>query len=95
MMRDIGLIQNSDRLAASSRKHGDCRRRQNVEVQSNVWRRPAVREIRRDTSRMFVLFAAPPEKEVDWRSKARRASTASGRVYRFVTRNATAGRPSC
>jgi len=35
---------------------------------------------------MFVLFAAPPEKEVDWRTEALRASTGFlGRVYRFAT----------
>ena len=37
---------------------------------------------------MFVLFAAPPEKEVDWRSEgAEGIYRFLGRVYRFVTRN--------
>jgi leucyl-tRNA synthetase len=41
-----------------------------------------------DTSRMFVLFAAPPEKEVDWRFEgADGIYRFLGRVYRFVTRN--------
>ena len=41
-----------------------------------------------DTARMFVLFAAPPEKEVDWRSEgAEGIYRFLGRVYRFVTRN--------
>ncbi len=37
---------------------------------------------------MFVLFAAPPEKEVDWRQEgAEGIYRFLGRVYRFVTRN--------
>jgi leucyl-tRNA synthetase len=41
-----------------------------------------------DTSRMFVLFAAPPEKEVDWRVEgAEGIYRFLGRVYRFATRN--------
>jgi leucyl-tRNA synthetase len=41
-----------------------------------------------DTARMFVLFAAPPEKEVDWRWEgADGIYRFLGRVYRFATRN--------
>jgi leucyl-tRNA synthetase len=41
-----------------------------------------------DTARMFVLFAAPPEKEVDWRNEgAEGIYRFLGRVYRFATRN--------
>jgi leucyl-tRNA synthetase len=41
-----------------------------------------------DTARMFVLFAAPPEKEVDWRWEgAEGIYRFLGRVYRFATRN--------
>ena len=44
-----------------------------------------------DTARMFVLFAAPPEKEVDWRWEgAEGIYRFLGRVYRFVTRNVPA-----
>jgi leucyl-tRNA synthetase len=44
-----------------------------------------------DTSRMFVLFAAPPEKEVDWRMEgAEGIYRFLGRVYRFTTRNTPA-----
>jgi leucyl-tRNA synthetase len=42
-----------------------------------------------DTGRLFELFAAPPEKEMDWTdSGAEGAFRFLGRVYRFVTRNA-------
>jgi leucyl-tRNA synthetase len=41
-----------------------------------------------DTARMFVLFAAPPEKEVDWRAEgAEGIYRFLGRVYRFAMRN--------
>ncbi|HUP02822.1 MAG TPA: leucine--tRNA ligase, partial [Bryobacteraceae bacterium] len=44
-----------------------------------------------DTARMFVLFAGPPEKEVDWRTEgAEGIYRFLGRVYRFVTRNTPA-----
>jgi len=41
-----------------------------------------------DTARMFVLFAGPPEKEVDWRDeRAEGIYRFLARVYRFATRN--------
>src|SRR5436309_10085802 len=49
-----------------------------------------------DTARMFVLFAGPPEKEVDWRTEgAESIYRFLSRVYRFATRNvARTGNPS-
>ncbi|HSW49378.1 MAG TPA: class I tRNA ligase family protein, partial [Bryobacteraceae bacterium] len=45
-----------------------------------------------DTARLFVLFAAPPEKDVDWQDAGVEGMVRFlGRVYRFVTRNADAG----
>ena len=45
-----------------------------------------------DTGRLFELFAAPPEKEMDWTdSGANGAYRFLGRVYRFVTRNVGQG----
>jgi len=41
-----------------------------------------------DTGRIFELFAAPPEKDMDWTDTgAEGAYRFLGRVYRFVTRN--------
>lgn len=46
-----------------------------------------------DTCRMFCLFAAPPEKELDWQETGVEGQYRFlGRVYRFVTRNAEAAR---
>ena len=52
-----------------------------------------------DTSRLFALFAAPPEKDVDWNDAGVEGQYRFlGRVYRFATRNAdraiVAGGPS-
>jgi leucyl-tRNA synthetase len=41
-----------------------------------------------DTGRVFELFAAPPEKDLDWTDTgAEGSSRFLGRVYRFITRN--------
>jgi leucyl-tRNA synthetase len=41
-----------------------------------------------DTARLFVLFAAPPEKDVDWQDAGvEGVHRFLGRIYRFVTRN--------
>jgi leucyl-tRNA synthetase len=41
-----------------------------------------------DTCRLFVLFAAPPEKDMDWdESSVEGQHRFLGRVYRFLTRN--------
>jgi leucyl-tRNA synthetase len=90
MMRDIGLIQNNEparRLftqgmviaegAKMSKSKGNV-----------VGADSLAAELGADTARMFVLFAAPPEKEVDWRREgAEGLYRFLGRVYRFVTRN--------
>jgi len=48
-----------------------------------------------DTGRLFELFAAPPEKEMDWTDAgANGAYNFLGRVYRFITRNIGQGLPS-
>jgi len=90
MMRDIGLIRNDEpakRLftqgmvvlsgAKMSKNKGNV-----VGAEEVAGRYGA------DTSRMFVLFAAPPEKDVDWRQEGVEGIYRFlGRVYRFATRN--------
>src|SRR5208283_2760619 len=90
VMRDIGLIRNSEparRLftqgmviaegAKMSKSKGNV-----------VGADPLADQFGADTARMFVLFAAPPEKEVDWRKEgAEGIYRFLARVYRFVTRN--------
>ena len=74
MMRDIGLIRNSEPVrrmftqgmviaegAKMSKSKGNV-----------VGADMLAEKYGADTARMFVLFAAPPEKEVDWRRGGRR-----------------------
>jgi leucyl-tRNA synthetase len=90
MMRDIGLIANREPVrrmftqgmviaegAKMSKSKGNV-----------VGADMLAEKYGADTARMFVLFAAPPEREVDWRWEgADGIYRFLGRVYRFVTRN--------
>ena len=90
MMRDLGLIQNSEparRLFTQGMVIAEgtkmSKSRGNVVGASML-----AEKFGADTARMFVLFAAPPEKEVDWRWEgAEGIYRFLGRVYRFATRN--------
>src|SRR5580704_1390843 len=90
VMRDLGLITNAEpaaRLftqgmvikdgAKMSKNKGNV-----VSAEEMIDRFGA------DTGRLFELFAAPPEKDMDWTdSGAEGAYRFLGRVFRFVTRN--------
>jgi leucyl-tRNA synthetase len=90
MMRDIGLIENSEparRLFTQGMVIAEGAKMS--KSKGNVVGADLLAdELGADTARMFVLFAAPPEKEVDWRREgAEGIYRFLGRVYRFVTRN--------
>ncbi|HUJ20890.1 MAG TPA: leucine--tRNA ligase [Bryobacteraceae bacterium] len=90
VMRDIGLIRNNEPVkklftqgmvirdgAKMSKSLG------NVVAADDVLEKYGA-----DTARMFVLFAAPPEKDVDWQEAGVDGIYRFlGRIYRFVTRN--------
>ena len=89
-MRDIGLVKNDEPtrrlftqgmvIAAGAKM---SKSKGNVVGADEVASRYGT-----DTARMFVLFAAPPEKDVDWRQEGVEGiSRFLGRVYRFATRN--------
>jgi leucyl-tRNA synthetase len=90
MMRDIGLVKNDEpakrlftqgMVIASGAKMSKSKG--NVVGADEVASRYGA-----DTARMFVLFAAPPEKDVDWRQEGVEGIYRFlGRVYRFATRN--------
>ena len=90
MMRDIGLIQNNEpakRLFKQGMVIKDgakmSKSRGNVVSVDDMMERFGA-----DTGRLFELFAAPPEKEMDWTDAgADGAYRFLGRVYRFLTRN--------
>jgi leucyl-tRNA synthetase len=90
VMRDIGLINNSEparRLFTQGMVIAEGAKMS--KSKGNVVGADMLAErFGADTARMFVLFAAPPEKEVDWRWEgAEGIYRFLGRVYRFVTRN--------
>jgi leucyl-tRNA synthetase len=90
MMRDIGLIRNSEparRMFTQGMVIAEGAKMS--KSKGNVVGADRLAEkFGADTARMFVLFAAPPEKEVDWRSEgAEGIYRFLGRVYRFATRN--------
>ena len=90
MMRDIGLIKNNEparRLFTQGMVIAEGAKMS--KSKGNVVGADLLAdELGADTARMFVLFAAPPEKEVDWRREgAEGIYRFLGRVYRFVTRN--------
>ena len=94
VMRDLGLVTNHEPIkrmftqgmvikdgAKMSKSRGNV-----VSADEMIGRFGA------DTGRLFELFAAPPEKEMDWTDAgANGAYNFLGRVYRFVTRNVGQG----
>ena len=96
VMRDIGLIHNDEparRLFTQGMVIAEGAKMS--KSKGNVVGADMLAErFGADTARMFVLFAAPPEKEVDWRNEgAEGIYRFLGRVYRFATRNI--GRDDC
>ncbi len=90
MMRDIGLIKNDEpakRLFTQGMVIAEGAKMS--KSKGNVVGADMLADkFGTDTARMFVLFAAPPEKEVDWRYEgAEGIYRFLGRVYRFATRN--------
>ena len=90
VMRDIGLVRNSEparRLFTQGMVIAEGAKMS--KSKGNVVGADMLAEkFGSDTARMFVLFAAPPEKEVDWRWEgAEGIYRFLGRVYRFATRN--------
>ncbi len=90
VMRDIGLVKNSEpakRLFTQGMVIAEGAKMS--KSKGNVVGADMLAEkFGTDTARMFVLFAAPPEKEVDWRQEgAEGIYRFLGRVYRFATRS--------
>ena len=90
MMRDIGLISNDEpaaRLFTQGMVIKDGAKMS--KSKGNVVSADAMMdEFGADTGRLFELFAAPPERDLDWTtSGAEGAYRFIGRVFRFVTRS--------
>ncbi len=91
MMRDIGLIVNDEPVRnlftqGMVIKDGS---KMSKSVGNVVDPDEMIAKFGADTCRMYILFAAPPEKDLDWReSSVEGLHRFIARVYRFVTRNA-------
>jgi leucyl-tRNA synthetase len=90
MMRDIGIITNDEpvkRLFTQGMVIKDgakmSKSKGNVVSADEM-----IDKFGADTGRLFELFAAPPERDLDWTDAGAEGSYRFiGRVYRFVTRN--------
>jgi leucyl-tRNA synthetase len=91
VMRDLGLVRNNEpaaRLFTQGMVYKDgakmSKNKGNVVGADEMAERYGA-----DTGRLFVLFAAPPEKDLEWQDAGVDGMYRFlGRVYRFVTRNA-------
>jgi leucyl-tRNA synthetase len=90
VMRDLGLISNdepAERLFTQGMVVKDGAKMS--KSKGNVVSADAMAETYgTDTARLFALFAAPPEKDLDWQDAGVEGMHRFlARVYRFVTRN--------
>ncbi len=91
MMRDLGLIENREpvgRLFTQGMVVKDgakmSKNRGNVVSPDEM-----VEKFGADSARMYSLFAAPPDRDLDWQEEGvSGVSKFLARVFRFVTRNA-------
>ena len=89
VMRDLGLVENNEpvkRLFTQGmvirEGHAMSKSRGNVVAPETI-----VDKYGADTARLFCLFAAPPEKDLDWNDAGVEGMYRFlGRVFRFVTR---------
>ena len=92
-MRDIGLVKNSeptDRLFTQGMViKGGAKMSKNLG--NVVSPDDMVAKYGADSTRMYTLFAAPPDRDLDWQDAGvEGVSRFLSRVYRYVTRNAPA-----
>ncbi len=95
VMRDLGLVRNSEPAAnlftqGMVLKNGTAMSKSKGNI---VDPDDMVEKYGADTCRLFTLFAAPPERDMEWiESGVEGQHRFVGRVYRFVTRNAEKAR---
>jgi leucyl-tRNA synthetase len=69
VMKDLGLVQEDEpcrRLVTQGIVNGPDGRKMSKRWGNVVAVRPLVKRFGADTVRLFMLFAAPPEKDIDW-----------------------------
>ena len=91
VMRDLGLIRNDEPTTRLFTQGMVCKdgKAMSKSLGNIVGTEEMVEKYGADTGRLFVLFAAPPERDLDWQeSGVEGMYRFLGRLYRFVTRNA-------
>jgi leucyl-tRNA synthetase len=93
VMRDLGLVKNSEpaqRLFTQGMViKGGAKMSKNLG--NTVAPDDMIARYGADATRLYTLFAAPPERDLDWQDAGvEGVSRFLGRVYRFVMRNANA-----
>jgi leucyl-tRNA synthetase len=93
-MRDIGLVKNSEPIerlfTLGMVIKGGAKMSKNLG--NVVSPDEMVAKYGADSARMYTLFAAPPDREMDWQDAGvEGVSRFLSRVYRYVTRNAPVG----
>jgi leucyl-tRNA synthetase len=93
VMRDLGLVKNSEpaqRLFTQGMViKGGAKMSKNLG--NVVAPDDMIAEYGADATRLYTLFAAPPDRDLDWQDAGvEGVSRFLGRVYRFVMRNANA-----
>jgi leucyl-tRNA synthetase len=90
-MRDMGLVQNdepAERLFTQGMVIKDGAK-MSKSLGNVVSPDDMVRRFGADSARLYSLFAAPPDRDLDWQDKGIEGiQRFLGRVYRFVARNA-------
>jgi leucyl-tRNA synthetase len=97
VMRDLGLIGNDEPTTRLFTQGMVCKdgKAMSKSLGNIVGTDEMVEQYGADTGRLFVLFAAPPERDLDWQeSGVEGMYRFLGRLYRFVTRNAGRAKPS-
>jgi leucyl-tRNA synthetase len=96
-MRDLGLVKNDEpveRLFTQGMVIKDGAK-MSKNLGNVVSPDEMVDRYGADAARLYSLFAAPPDRDLDWQdSGIEGIQRFLGRVYRFVMRNASAGRAS-
>ncbi|MDQ2711784.1 MAG: leucine--tRNA ligase [Acidobacteriota bacterium] len=91
VMRDIGVIENNEpvkRLFTQGMVIKDGAK-MSKSLGNVVSPEEMIERYGTDAARMYSLFAAPPDRDLDWQEDGvSGVSKFLGRVYRFVTRNA-------
>jgi leucyl-tRNA synthetase len=90
VMRDIGVIENSEPVKKLFTQGMVIRNgaKMSKSLGNVVAADDIAEKVGADTARLFTLFAAPPEKDVDWIDTCVEGiSRFLARIYRYATRN--------